>query len=40
MDGNAGTDQIGDDFSLQVGEGEHKIRLKREDLRDIRRDER
>jgi hypothetical protein len=26
MDGNAGADQIADDFSLQVGEGEHKIR--------------
>jgi hypothetical protein len=40
MDGNAGTDQIGDDFSLQVREGENEVRFERDDLRNIRRDER
>ena len=32
-------DQIGDDVGLQVGEGQHEIRLERENLRDVRGDE-
>jgi hypothetical protein len=40
MDGNAGTDQVGDDFGLQVGERENEVGFEREDLRNIRRDKR
>ena len=39
VDGDACAHQIGDDVGLQVGEGEHQIGLKREDLWDVRRDE-
>ena len=39
VDGNARAHQIGDDAGLQIGEGEHEIRLEREDLRNVRGDE-
>ena len=40
MDGDAGADQIGDDVSLQIREGENEVRLERQDFRNIGRDER
>ena len=39
MDGDAGADEVGDDIGLQVGEGEHQIRLQRQDLRNVGGDE-
>ena len=40
MDGDAGADQIGDDVSLQIREGENEVRLERQDFRNVGRDER
>ena len=40
MDGDAGADEVGDDVGLQIGKGEHQIRLERQDFWDVRRDER
>jgi hypothetical protein len=39
VDGDARAHQIGDDAGLQVGEGQHEIGLKRENLRNVRGDE-
>ena len=39
VDGDAGTDEISDDIGLQVGEGEHQIRLQRQDLWNVGGDE-
>ena len=40
VDGDAGANQIGDDIGLQVGEGQHQVRLQRQDLWNIGRDKR
>ncbi len=40
MDGDAGADQIGDDVSLQIREGQHEVRLALEDFWNVRRDKR
>ncbi len=37
--GNAGADQLRDDVGLQVGEGEHQVRLERQDLGNVGRGE-
>src|SRR3954471_1257087 len=39
VDGEAGADEVSDDAGLQVGEGENQIRLERENLWNVRRDE-
>ena len=39
VDRDARAHQIGDDVGLQIGEGEHEVRLERQDLRNVRRDE-
>src|SRR6202022_2285458 len=38
MNGDAGADQIGDDISLQIREGENEVRLERQDFWNVRRD--
>src|SRR6202022_3508716 len=40
MDVDAGADQIGDDVSLQMREGENEVWLERQDFRNVRRDKR
>ncbi len=37
--GDAGTNQVGCDLGLQIGEGEHEIGLERQDLWNVRGDE-
>jgi len=40
MDGDARAHQFSGDVGLQIGEAEHEIRRKRQDLGDVSRDER
>ncbi len=40
VDGDAGLGEVGGELSLQVGKGQHQVRLERQDLRNIGGDER
>src|ERR1700690_2668880 len=40
MDGDAGADQVGNDVSLQIREGENEVRLELEDFRNVGRNKR
>ena len=37
MNGHTGADEIGNDLCLQIGEGQHEIRLEFQDFRDVGR---